>query len=37
MEEYISLNPVDISFFGSIAVMPHADRLANLIEELGFR
>ena len=29
-------DPVDICLFGSVAVMPGADRLSNLVKELGF-
>ena len=35
MKEYKALDPV--RFFGSTAVITFADRLADLIEELGFR
>lgn len=36
MEEDEALDPMDIGFFGLIAVMPRADRLPNLVEQLGF-
>jgi hypothetical protein len=31
-----ALDPMDIGFFGSIAIMPAANGLAHLIEKLGF-
>src|SRR6266576_4105913 len=35
VEENKSLDPVDISLFGSFAVMPRQDRLPDLVEQLG--
>ena len=37
MKEYIALDPMGIRFFGSIAVVASPDRLADVVEELGFR
>jgi hypothetical protein len=37
LKEDKSLNPMDICFFGSIAIVAAPDRLADLIEEFGFR
>ncbi len=36
MEKYVPLDPMNIGFLGHIAIMPRADRLADLIEELWF-
>jgi hypothetical protein len=33
VKEYVSLNPMDIRLFGSIAIVPSPDRLADLIEQ----
>jgi hypothetical protein len=37
MEKDEAFDPVDIGFLGSWTVVARADRLADLIEELGFR
>lgn len=37
MEEDESLDPMDVSFLCSVAVVPRANGLANLVEELWFR
>ena len=37
VKENESLDPTNIRFLGFIAVVPRPNRLANLIEELGFR
>ena len=37
MKEYVSLDPMDIRFFSPIAIVASPDRLADLIEEFGFR
>ena len=36
VEENKPFDPVDIGFLGSRAIMPDADRVADLIEKLGF-
>src|ERR1700730_16629943 len=37
MKEYVSLDPMNISFFSFVAVMPRPNRLADLIEQFWFR
>jgi hypothetical protein len=37
VEEYVSLDPVDVGFFRPMAIVPAPDSLADLIEEFGFR
>jgi hypothetical protein len=37
MKENEPLNPMNVRFLGSVTVVPGSDRLADLIEELGFR
>ena len=37
MEEDEAFDPADISLLGLIAVLPGTDRLADLVEEPGFR
>ena len=36
MKKYISFDPVSVGLLRPIAVVPRVDRLADLIEELGF-
>jgi len=35
-EEDEPFDPVDIGLFGSVAVVPGADRLSDLVKQLGF-
>ncbi len=37
MEEDKALDPMNVRFLGSVAIMPRVDRLADLIEQLRFR
>ncbi len=37
MEKDISLDPMNVSFFGMVTIMPRPDRIPNLVQQLWFR